>query len=105
MSSEAITAAGTSPCRWTETPGHTAGGSREPAADMGIRLIWLPRRCPELDGMDHLGGHGKDHVGANRQYSGIDDEAGRFVDYLQGTSNREALRRAGVLSEDFWPRL
>jgi hypothetical protein len=88
-----------------EDSSHTAEGSQEAAAEMGIRLIWLPRRCPELNGMDHLWGHGKDHVGANRQYSGIDDEADRFVDYLQGLPNREALRQAGILSEDFWLRL
>jgi hypothetical protein len=85
-----------------EDSSHTAEGSRELAAEMGVRLIWLPKRCPELNGMDHLWGHGKDHVCANRQYSGIDDEADRFVDYLQGLSNREALRQAGILSGDFW---
>jgi transposase len=88
-----------------EGSSHTAEGSQELAAEMGIRLIRLPKRCPELNGMDHLWGHGKDHVCANRQYSGIDDEADRFVDYLQGLPNREALRQAGILSEDFWLRL
>jgi hypothetical protein len=88
-----------------EDSSHTAEGSRELAAAMGIRLIWLPKRCPELNGMDHLWGHGKDHVCANRQYAGIDEETDRFVDYLQGLSNREALRQAGILSEDFWLNL
>jgi len=85
-----------------EDSSHTAAGSRELAAERGIRLIWLPKRCPELNGMDHLWGHGKDHVCANRQYPGIDEEAERFVDYLRGLSNREALRQAGILAEDFW---
>ena len=88
-----------------EDSSHTAEGSQELAAEMGIRLIWLPRRCPELNGMDHLRGHGKDHVCANRQYSGIDDEADRFVDDLRGLSNREAFRQAVILSEDLWLRL
>ena len=85
-----------------EDSSHTAAGSQELAADLGIRLIWLPKRCPELNGMDHLWGHGKDHVCANRQYAGIDEEVDRFVGFLGGLSNREALRQAGILSEDFW---
>ena len=37
-----------------EDPSHTAHGSKDLAAELGIRLIWLPKRCPELNGMDHL---------------------------------------------------
>jgi hypothetical protein len=84
-----------------EDSSHTAAASQELAAALGIRLIWLPKRCPELNGMDHLWGHGKDHVCANRQYPGIDEEAERFIGFLGGLSNREALRQAGILSEDF----
>lgn len=85
-----------------EDPSHTAHGSKDLAAELGIRLIWLPKRCPELNGMDHLWGHGKDHILANRQFSGIDEEVERFIDYLSGLSNREALKQAGTLSENFW---
>jgi hypothetical protein len=88
-----------------EDPSHTAAGSQDLAAELDIRLIWLPKRCPELNGMDHLWGHGKDHVCANRQYAGIDEEVDRFVDLLGGLSNRKALQQAGVLSEDFWLRV
>ncbi|MGZ3383343.1 MAG: transposase [Isosphaeraceae bacterium] len=85
-----------------EDPSHTAHGSKDLAAELGIRLIWLPKRCPELNGMDHLWGHGKDQILANRQFSGIDEEVERFIDYLSGLSNREALKQAGILSENFW---
>ena len=85
-----------------EDPSHTAHGSKDLAGELGIRLIWLPKRCPELNGMDHLWGHGKDHILANRQFSGIDEEVERFIDYLAGLSNREALKQAGILSENFW---
>jgi len=85
-----------------EDPSHTAHGSKDLAGELGIRLIWLPKRCPELNGMDHLWGHGKDHILANRQFSGIDEEVERFIDYLSGLSNREALKQAGILSENFW---
>ena len=75
------------------------------AAELGIRLVWLPKRCPKLNGMDHLWGHGKDHVCADRQHDDLDAEVERFIAYLRGLSNRDALRQAGLLSENFWLRL
>ena len=51
------------------------------------------------------GGHGKDHVCANRQYDDIDAETERFIAYLQDLSNQEALRQAGLLSPDFGLRV
>lgn len=88
-----------------EDPSHTAQGSQVLAAELGMKLLWLPKRCPELNGMDHLWGHGKDHMCANKQYETIDGEAARFIRYLLGLSDREALRQAGILSEDFWLRM
>lgn len=85
-----------------EDPSHTAQASQELATGLGIQLLWLPKRCPELNGMDHLWGHGKDHVCANRQYPGIEAEVARFIDYLQSLSNQEALEQAGIRSDDFW---
>jgi hypothetical protein len=88
-----------------EDSSHTAQDSQGLAAAFGMRLIWLPKRCPELNPMDHLWGHGKDHLCANKQYGDIDGEAERFIRYLQGLPNQEALRQAGILSEDFWLRV
>jgi transposase len=85
-----------------EDPSHTAQASLAAADRLGIRLLWLPKRCPELNAMDHLWGHGKDHVCANRQYDDIDAETERFIAYLRGLSNREAMRQAGLLSPNFW---
>jgi transposase len=85
-----------------EDPSHTAHASLALADQLGIRLLWLPKRCPELNGMDHLWGHGKDHICANRQYDDLDAETERFIAYLRGLSNREAMRQAGLLSPDFW---
>jgi transposase len=87
-----------------EDPSHTAQGSQELAAELKIQLLWLPKRCPELNGMDHLWGHGKDHKSATWQYLGIDQQVEEFIHYLQALSNREALRQAGILSENFWLR-
>jgi hypothetical protein len=85
-----------------EDPCHTAQASQRLAGYLGMRLLWLPKRCPELNGMDHLWGHGKDHMSANKQYETIDGQVARFVRYLQGLPNRDALRQAGILSDDFW---
>jgi hypothetical protein len=87
-----------------EDPSPTAHDSRQLAERLRIEWIWLPKRCPELNGMDHLWGHGKDPRSANKQYGAIEEQAHDFVAYLQGLSNREALRQAGILSEDFWLR-
>ena len=84
---------------------HTAQASQGLADQLGMKLIWLPKRCPELNGMDHLWGHGKDHVSANKQHDTIDGQADRFIRYLKGLPNREALRQAGILSEGFWLRV
>ena len=88
-----------------EDPSHTAGASQELAAELGLRLVWLPKRCPELNGMDHLWGDWKDHVCADRQYHDLDAEVERFIAYLSSLSNREALRQAGLLSPNFWLKL
>lgn len=88
-----------------EDPCHTADASQRLARYLGMRLIWLPKRCPELNGMDHLWGHGKDHMCANKQYETIDGEVERFIRYLQGLPSREALVQAGIRSDDFWLRV
>ena len=88
-----------------EDSSHTAYDSQALAGRLGMKLIWLPKRCPEWNGMDHLWGHGKDHMCANKQYETIDGQAARFIRYLKGLPNREALRQAGILSENFWLRV
>jgi hypothetical protein len=85
-----------------EDPSHTAAGSRRAAERWGIELIWLPKRAPELNPLDHLWGHGKDEISANKQYESIDAHVGRFLRYLVGLSSLEALTKAGAQSDDFW---
>ncbi len=70
----------------------------------GMTLLWLPARSPELNPMDTLWGQGKDVVAANRQYQTIDDQVDRFIGFLTGLSDLEALHTSGVLSDDFWLR-
>ncbi len=83
---------------------HTAKASQRDARSFGIQLVWLPVRCPELNPMDHLWRHGKERICANRQYGSIEELVHHFLHYLEGLSVEEALRKAGVLSEDYWLR-
>src|SRR5262245_34642748 len=85
-----------------EDASHTAAESVELAEDYGMDLLWLPKRCPQLNPIDTLWGQGKDRMSANKQYATIDDQVSRFLDYLQSLSGTEALHTAGVLSKDFW---
>lgn len=81
---------------------HTAQASQSLADQLGMRLLWLPKRAPELNPMDTLWGQGKDVVSANKQYVTIDDQVDLFISYLYGLSNKEALETSGVLSRRFW---
>jgi DDE superfamily endonuclease len=81
---------------------HTAHASKGAAA--GMTLLWLPNRAPKLNPMDTLWGQGKDVISVNKQYATVDEQVERFLDHLQGMSNREALHTAGVLSKNFWLR-
>ena len=85
-----------------EDPCHTAQASL-PALE-GMTLLWLPKRSPKLNPMDTLWGQGKDVVSANKQYWGIDEQVDRFVGYLGGLPNAEALHLSGALSDKFWLR-
>jgi hypothetical protein len=87
-----------------EDPSHTAKGSVQLADDFDIELLWLPKRCPELNVMDTLWGQGKDVVCADTQYASLDEQTDRFIRYLDSLSALEALHTAGVHSEDFWLR-
>ena len=83
-------------------PSHTAESSQYAAQDLGIELVDLPVRAPELNPMEALWGGGKDNVCANRQYQSIDDQVYQFIAYLELLSNEVALRKAGLISKKYW---
>jgi transposase len=87
-----------------EDSSHTAKASQLLAAKLNIRLLWLPKRSPELNPMDHLWRAPKQKICANRQYANVDEVARRVVRYVQRLTSRDALRKAGVLSRRFWLR-
>jgi len=85
-----------------KAPGHEAGRSQALASRLGIEFVWLPKQCSELNAMDHLWKELKRLIAANRQYRTIDAEAQQAELWLLGLTAQEALRKAGVLSGNFW---
>jgi transposase len=81
---------------------HTAKATERLAADLRIRLLWLPTACPELNPVESLWRDGKRHVSANRAYADVEEQATRFITHLCDLSNTEALRLAGLRSGNYW---
>jgi DDE superfamily endonuclease len=87
-----------------EDSSHQARASQALAAEGDIDLLWLPKQSPPRNPMDHLGRQAKQVVSANRPYADIEEHVYRFTRYLYSLTRRQALRKAGVLSDDFWLR-
>jgi hypothetical protein len=85
-----------------EASAHTAPKSQDLANTLDIQLVWLPKQCPELNCMDHLWRSVKRDISANYQFSTIDEHARFAESYCLGLTNRQAQRRAGILSKNFW---
>lgn len=81
---------------------HTAKASRNLAEKLRIRLIFLPKQCPELNVMDHLWRHAKRDVAANHQYPTAVAQAQAAIAYVQILEPENALQLAGVYSNKFW---
>jgi len=81
---------------------HTAKGSEALATHLNMEFLWLPKRSPHLNPMDHLWRHAKEVKCANWQYPTIEDQVEDFMSYLYDLTPTEALRKAGVLSGNFW---
>jgi transposase len=81
---------------------HTARASQHVAAQLGLELLWLPTRCPELNPLEALWRSGKQTICANRQYPTIEDVVERFLAYLSRLSPQDARRKAGLFSKHCW---
>ena len=84
--------------------GHTDRKTLALAAELGIRLFWLPKHAPEMNPMDQLWRPMKHYVAANRQAETIDDLAAQAERWVRSLRPEEALRRAGLLSARSWLR-
>jgi transposase len=82
--------------------GHTTPRSTCSAKSLNIELIWLPKQCSELNGMDHLWKQVKSNVSANYQFVNIDEHSVAAEKYLMDLSNCQAKLKAGLLSKNFW---
>jgi transposase len=83
-------------------PCHEAHQSRVLAGRLDIGFMWLPTQCPELNPVDHLWRELKRLIAANRQFRNIDAEAGYAARWFLALTARQALRKAGVLTRNFW---
>jgi DDE superfamily endonuclease len=81
---------------------HKSPSSRALAEELGIEVRLLPRATPELNAMDHLWRHAKREAVGNRPTVSIEESALAACQYIIDLSPRERLRKAGVLSGNFW---
>ena len=81
---------------------HTAKRSLKLAKELGIELRWLPVACPELNPVEGLWRQLKGKALANRPTLWMEELMERACRYIQSLSPVERLRKAGVLSENFW---
>ena len=81
---------------------HTAKRSRKLAQELGIELRWLPVACPELNPMEGLWRYLKETGLANRPTLWMEELMERACRYIHSLSPVERLRKAGVLSGNFW---
>lgn len=85
-----------------EAPCHIAARSQALARQLDIHLVWLPKQCSELNAMDQLWKEMKGKISANFQFPSIEEHADQAEKWLLDLSAREALRKGGVLSKNYW---
>lgn len=83
---------------------HTAGKTLALAERLRIRWLWLPKQWPALSPMDQLWRDLKRLVAANRQADSIDALAAEAVHWVLSLTPRQARRKAGMDSPNFWLR-
>ena len=83
---------------------HCHPSSLRLAAELGIRLLWLPRQCPKLNPVDHLWRGLKNTLAANRQFADVDELASHAQGWTRRLTLRQTLRKAGLLSRNCWLR-
>ena len=86
---------------WDNAPPHHTRVARETAEAMGIIIVPLPFRSPELMPCEDVWREMKRVVAANRAYADVDELAQRGVSWLDDRSSDEILRIAGVQSSKF----
>ena len=70
------------------------------AAQLDIRLLWLPRQHPKLNPVDPLWRGLKNNLAANRQFTRIDEKVRHAVACVCTLTLTQTLRKAGLLAEN-----
>lgn len=81
---------------------HTAEASLDLAETLCIQIRLLPIATPELNAMDHLWRHVKRWALSDRATRSIDESTDKACQYLFNLSPRDRLKKAGILSSNFW---
>ena len=81
---------------------HTTSKTLRWAEELRIELVWLPKPWPELNARDQLWKELKRLIAANRQAASIDTLAQEASDWILTLNTQDALRKAGILSPNFW---
>jgi transposase len=97
----ARTPAGKSVLVWDNGPAHHTRLARETAEAVGIVIVSLPFRAPELMPCEDLWREMKRTVAANRAYGDVEELAQRGVTWLDGRTPDNLLRIAGLRSSKF----
>ena len=95
------TVAGHSLLVWDNAPPHHTRLARETAEAVGIAILPLPFRSPELMPCEDVWREMKRVVAANRAYADVDELAARAVAWLDDHSPTDLLRIAGLQSSKF----
>jgi len=86
---------------WDNAPPHHTRLARETAAAVGIAVLPLPFRAPELMPCEDVWRGMKGVVAANRAYADMDELAVRAVAWLDDHTPADLLRLAGLRSSKF----
>ena len=81
---------------------HGSPSSLRLAAQLGIRLLWLPRQHPKLNPVDHLWRGLKNTLAANRQFASVDELAHHAEAWVRALTPAQTLCKAGLLSRRCW---
>lgn len=97
----ARTAAGKSLLVWDNAPPHHTRLARETAEAVGVAILPLPFRSPELMPCEDVWRELKRVVAANRAYADVDELTARAVAWLDDRTPEQIRHLSGVTSSKF----
>jgi DDE superfamily endonuclease len=87
-----------------EAPARPAAAAQQRAAPLSRPLVWLPKPGPEWNAMDQLWRELKRLIAAPRPAASVEELTEPAAQGVLALSKQEALRKAGILSPNFWLR-